>query len=60
MPDESTETAADRRVLHLRIPVELHTAISAYARASERSLNGAAIVLLRRGLTAVVVDEEVG
>ena len=40
------------KVIHPRLPDDLHTAVMAYAEASERSLNNAVVYLVRRGLEA--------
>ncbi len=40
------------KVAHLRLPAELHTQLVEFAGRTHRSLNGAAIYLLERGLRA--------
>lgn len=40
------------KVAHLRLPPELHAELSAFADRTRRSLNGAAVYLLERGLQA--------
>lgn len=40
------------KVAHLRLPAELHAQLVEFASRTHRSLNGAAIFLLERGLRA--------
>jgi hypothetical protein len=44
------------RVIHPRLPEDLHAAVAAYAKDHDRSLQNAVIYLLRRGLDAETSD----
>lgn len=48
-----TETPKrEGKVIHPRLPEDLHAELAAYAKANDRSLQNAVIFLLRRGLEA--------
>lgn len=48
-----TETPKrEGKVIHPRLPDDLHAEVATYAKANERSLQNAVIFLLRRGLEA--------
>lgn len=50
--DDSTGRKRAGKVAHLRLPEDLHAALTAYAGATDRTLNSAAAYLIRRGLQA--------
>ncbi|MBL8926307.1 MAG: hypothetical protein JNM77_08710 [Pseudonocardia sp.] len=45
-------TKRDGRVIHPRLPDELHARLAAFASRTHRSLNGATVALLERALTS--------
>lgn len=47
-----TDTNPPRQVLHLRVPDDLRAAVAQLAQRTERTLNGAAVYLIRLGLDA--------
>lgn len=50
--DDSTGRKRAGKVAHLRLPEDLHAALTEYAARTDRSLNSAAAYLIRRGLQA--------
>lgn len=45
-------TKREGKVIHPRLPDDLHASVSAYAAANDRTMANAVIYLLRRGLEA--------
>lgn len=52
MDDSSAGRKRSGKVAHLRLPEDLHAELTAYATRTDRSLNSAAVYLMRRGLQA--------
>jgi hypothetical protein len=52
VPEDDPPPPPGRLSLHLRVPPELHAAVTDYAERTFRSVNGAGAYLLRRGLDA--------
>lgn len=49
--EDSTAPREAPKVAHLRLPAELHQALSAFADRTHRSMNGAAVFLLEDALS---------
>jgi hypothetical protein len=50
--DDTTGRKRAGKVAHLRLPEDLHAALAEYAARTDRTLNSAAVYLLRIGLQA--------